>query len=66
MERVRSTVKEDGFQGGEGRQEKRSSLGEVGGSMSRLVDEKALQEDLESIGFAPSLAKPEMRKVVWR
>ena len=26
------------------------------------MDAKALQEDLHSLGFAPSLAKPEMRK----
>ena len=30
------------------------------------MDAKALPEDLESIGFTASLAKPEIRKEVWR
>ena len=30
------------------------------------MDAKALQEDLESLGFTPSLAKPEMGKEVER
>ena len=66
MERVESTVKEDGFQGGEGRQAKRASLRELGESMSGRVDVKAPKQDLESLGFTPSLAKPEMGKEVGR
>ena len=30
------------------------------------MDAKALQEDMESLGFTPSLAKPEMGKKVRR
>ena len=44
-ERADSTVKKDRFQGGPAR---RASLGEVKGSMNRLVNAKALQEDLHS------------------
>ena len=32
--------------------------------MSGRVDAKALQEDLQSLGFASSLAKPEIEKEV--
>ena len=62
MGRVDSTVKEGRCQGGEGGQARRAFLGEVEGSMSSLVDAKALQDDLQSLGFTPSLAKPEMGK----
>ena len=51
-----------GFQGGEGGQARRASLGEVEGSMSGWVDARALQENLQSLSFTPSLAKPEMEK----
>ena len=51
-ERVDSTVKERGLQSGEGRQAKRTFL-EVVGNMSRYVNAKALQEDLQSLGFTP-------------
>ena len=34
--------------------------------MSGLVDAKTLQEDLESLGFTLSLAKPEIGKKVER
>ena len=34
--------------------------------MSRQVDPKVLPEDLESLGFSPSLAKPEVVKEVER
>ena len=57
-------MKEGRFRGGEGRQGKRASLGEVKESMSGRVDAKALQDDLQSLGFTPSLAKPEMGKEV--
>ena len=53
-------MKEGRFQRGEGGQARRASLGEVEGSMGRRIDAKALQEDLQSLGFTPSLAKPEM------
>ena len=56
-----SKLKEGRFQGEEG-QARRVSLGEVEGSMSKGVDAKALQDDLQCFGFTPSLAKPEMRK----
>ena len=58
-EKVDSTVKEGRFQGGQGGQATRASLGEVEGSMSGWVDAKALQDDLQSFGFTSSLAKPE-------
>ena len=61
-----STVKESRFQGGEGRHAKRISLVEVEESMSGRVDAKALLEDLQSLGFTPSQAKPEMGKDVGR
>ena len=34
--------------------------------MSGQVDTKALSEDLESLGFTPSLAKPEIGKEIGR
>ena len=52
------------FQGGNGGQATRASLGDVEGSMSGRVDAKALQDDLQSLGFTPSLAKSEMGKEV--
>ena len=55
-----------GRQGGEGGQAKGISSAEVGKSMSGGVDAKALQEDLESLGFTPSLANSEMGKKVGR
>ena len=58
MRRVESTVKEGSFQGRKGRQARRASLEQVEGSMSGRVDAKALQDDLQSLGFTPSLAKP--------
>ena len=63
---VDSTVKEGRFQGGQGGQAKKASLGKVEGSMSGWVDAKALQDYLLSLGFTPSLANPEMRKEVGR
>ena len=57
-----SAVKEGRFQGGQGGQARRASLEQVEGSMSAWVDAKALQ----SLGFTPSLAKPEMGKEVGR
>ena len=64
--RAESTVNEGRFQGGQGRQARRASLEQVEGSMSGRVDAKALQDDLQSLGFTPSLAKPEMGKEVGR
>ena len=60
-EKVDSKAMEGRFLGGEGEQAKRVSI-EVEGSMSGRVDAKACQEDLQSLGFTPSLAKPEMGK----
>ena len=65
-ERVDSTVKEGRFQGGEGGQARRASLGEVEGSMSGCVDAKALHEDLQSLSFTLNLAKPKIGKGVGR
>ena len=59
-------MKEGIFQGGKGGQARRASQQEEEGSMSRLVDAKALQDDLQSLGFTPSLAKPEIGKEVGR
>ena len=64
--RVDSTVKEGRFQGGKGGQARRVSLGEVGGGMSGWADAKALQDDLQSLGFTPNLAIPEIGKEVGR
>ena len=61
-----STVKEGKFQGGERGKARRASLEQVEGSMSELVDAKALQENLQSLGFTPSLANPEIEKEVGR
>ena len=36
--------------------------GEVEGSVSGKMDAKALQEDLQSPGFTPSLTKPKLEK----
>ena len=65
-ESIESTVNEGRFQGGEGGQARRASLGEVKGSMSGLVDAKILQKNLQSLHFTPSLAKPEMETEVGR
>ena len=59
-----STVKEGRLQGGDGGQARRTSPVEVEGSMNGRVDAKALQMDLQSLGFTPSLAKPEIEKEV--
>ena len=64
--RVDSTVKVGRFQGRERGQARRASIGEVEESMSAQVDAKAFQEDLQSLGFTPSMAKPEMGKQVGR
>ena len=64
--RVDSTVKEGRFQGGQGGHARRASLEQVEGSMSGWVDAKDLQDDLQSIGFTPSLAKPEIGNEVGR
>ena len=64
-ERVDSTVKEGKFQGGEGGQVRRASLGNVEESLMG-VDGEALQEDLQNHGFTPSLANLEMGKEVGR
>ena len=59
-----STMKKDGFQREGGQAE--TSFGEVEGSMSKRVNAKALQDDLQSFGFILSLAKPKMGKEVGR
>ena len=59
-----SIVKEGRFQKGKGGQARRASLEQVEGSMSGRVDAKALQDDLQSLGLTPSLAKREMGKEV--
>ena len=61
-----STVKEGRFQGDKGGQARRTFLEQVEGSMSGWVDAKALLDDLQSLGFTPSLANPEMGKEVGR
>ena len=60
VERVDSTVNEGKFQGGKGGTARRASLEQVERSMSGCVDAKALQDDLQSLGFTPCLAKPEI------
>ena len=65
-ERVDYTVKEGRFQGGDGWQARKATLGEVEGSMSGQVNAKALQDDLHSHGFTSSMAKPKMGKEVGR
>ena len=60
------TVNEGRFQGGQGGQARRDSLEEVEGGMSLRVDAKALQDDLQSLNFTPSLVKPEMKKEAGR
>ena len=59
-------VNEGRFQEGKGGQARRASLEQVEGSMSGWVDARALQDDLQDLGFTPSLAKPEMGKEVGR
>ena len=61
-----STINEGRFQGGQGGQARRASLQQVEGSMSGSVDAKALQDDLQCLGFTTSLAKPEIEKEVGR
>ena len=65
-ERVDSTVNEGRFQGGQGGQATKASLGEVNGCMSERVDARALQDNLQYLGFTPSLAKSEIGKEVGR
>ena len=57
-----STVNEGRFQEGKGGQARRASLEQVKESMNGRVDAKALQ----SLGFTPNLAKPEIGKEVGR
>ena len=54
-ERLDFTVKEGKFQGGKGGHAIRASIEEVEGSMSGWVDAKALQDNLQGLGFTPSL-----------
>ena len=61
-----STVNKGRFQGDEGGQARRASLGNVERSMSGRVAAKALQDDLHSLAITPSLAKPELGKAVRR
>ena len=61
-----STVNEGRFLKGEEGQARTPSLREVEGSMRGCVDDIALQDDLQSLGFTPSLAKPEIGKEVGR
>ena len=63
---MESTVKAGRFQGGKGGQARRASLGEVEGSISGWVDAKALQDDLQSLGFTPSLVISEIGKEAGR
>ena len=65
-ERVDPTVKDGRFQGGQGGQARRAFLGEVEGSMSGRGDVKTLQDNLQSLGFTPSLAKPKMENEIGR
>ena len=60
------TVKEGRFQGDEVGNTRKTSPEEVEGNMSRQVDGRALQEDLQSLGFTSCLAKPEMEQEVGR
>ena len=48
------------------RKARRASLEQVEGSISKRVDAKAFQDNLQSLGFTPSLAKPEIGKEVGR
>ena len=59
-------MKEGRFQIGKGEQARRASLGEVDTGISGCVDAKALQDNLQSLGFNPSLAKPKIGKEVGR
>ena len=59
-------MKEGRFQGGEGGQIKTAFLGKVERSVNECADAKDLQKDLQSLGFTPSLAKPEMGKKIGR
>ena len=59
-------MNEGRFQGGQGGQARKASLEQVEESMSGWVDARALQDDLQSLGFTPSLAKPEIGKEVGR
>ena len=61
-----STVNKGRFPGKKKGHARRASLEQVQGSMSRCVDAKPLQDDLQSLGFTPSLAKPEIGKEVER
>ena len=59
-------MKEGRLREEEGGKAKSTSLGEVEGSMSGWVDAKALQDDLQSLDFTPSLAKLQTGKEVRR
>ena len=61
-----SSVNKGKFQKAKGGQAKRASLEEVEGSMSRRMNAKACQEDLQCLGLFPSLAKLEIGKEVGR
>ena len=61
-----STVKEGRLQGGQGGQAGRASLEQVEESVSGWLHAKALQDDLQSLGFISSLAKSEIGKEVGR
>ena len=63
---MNSTVNEGRFQREKEGQAKRASPREVERSMSERVDAKALQDDLQSLGFTSSQAKPEIGKEVGR
>ena len=65
-ERGDSTVNEGRFQGGQGAQARRASLRRDRRRYERVSDAKALQDDLQSLGFTPSLAKPEIGNEVGR
>ena len=66
MESKESAVMKGGFHGREGGQAKETCLGEVAKSVKRYVDANLLQENLESLGFTSSVAKPEIEKGVGR
>ena len=50
------------FQGGKGGQARRDSLKRSRRKHERVSGAKALQDDLKSLGFNPSQAKPEIEK----
>ena len=56
------TVNKGRFQGGEGGHAKKTSLREVEENRREWVDATVLQEELECLGFTPSLTNPEREK----